>query len=69
MAKVTFDDELDATMRELEADKNSMFMNLKHYHERRESGNKNAPQRADISESNQRAIYARCDGGTDKVPL
>ena len=32
MAKVTFDDELDATMRELEADKNSMFMNLKHYH-------------------------------------
>ena len=32
MAKVTFDDELDATMETLEAEKNSMFMNMKHYH-------------------------------------
>lgn len=69
MAKVTFDDELDATMRELEADKNSMFMNLKHYHRDENLEIKMLRREQDISESNQRAIYARCDGGTDKVPL
>lgn len=69
MAKVTFDDELDATMRELEADKNSMFMNLKHYHRDENLEIKMLRREQIYPNPINEPIYARCDGGTDKVPL